>query len=268
MHKGEDTGYYLARGHRVVAFEANPELVAFCRTRFSTEIAHRRLTIVSGAIADTDRPSVRFYKHPNTVWGTTADSWAERNLELADSEEIEVPAVHLADVLYTSGMPTFMKIDIEGADLLCLETLRYFDERPRYVSIEAATNRNELEEQFSLLSELRYERFAVVQQATIPNTEITTRTLDGEHLTYRFEADASGAFGSDVGPWTDRHQAMARYNRVLLAHRLFGPGSLVRRTRLGRGLRGQLTRLTGIPLPGWCDTHAMHSLALSALEKL
>jgi len=31
LHKGEDSAYYLAKGYCVVAFEANPDLVAECK---------------------------------------------------------------------------------------------------------------------------------------------------------------------------------------------------------------------------------------------
>jgi len=34
LHKGEDTEYYLTRGFRVVAIEANPDLVLFCTEKF------------------------------------------------------------------------------------------------------------------------------------------------------------------------------------------------------------------------------------------
>ena len=33
LHKGEDAEFYLRKGFRVVAFEADPDLIAFCRER-------------------------------------------------------------------------------------------------------------------------------------------------------------------------------------------------------------------------------------------
>ena len=41
MHKGEDTDYYLQKGFRVVAFEANPDLVNLCRTRFANAMTEK-----------------------------------------------------------------------------------------------------------------------------------------------------------------------------------------------------------------------------------
>ena len=40
MHRGEDTQFYLRKGFRVVAFEANPENVSFCRNKFRESIDH------------------------------------------------------------------------------------------------------------------------------------------------------------------------------------------------------------------------------------
>ena len=34
LHKGEDTDFYLKKGFSVVAFEADPDLVAACQERF------------------------------------------------------------------------------------------------------------------------------------------------------------------------------------------------------------------------------------------
>jgi FkbM family methyltransferase len=258
LHKGEDSAFYLAKGYRVVAFEANDDLISSCRARFSREIAAGRMTLVEGAVSTSSKPTARFYKHPITVWGTTNTKWVARNLEAGESKPVDVPVVNFADMLRNTGMPSFMKIDIEGADTLCLEALLGFDQRPWSVSIESSQVWAELEAEFDLLERLGYYRFAVVQQATLPGRKIVTRTLDGGPLTFSFEADASGAFGSDIGPWMGRTEAMARYKRVFLAYRLLGH-DLVRKTKLGRGLLGQAQRYLGIPLPGWYDTHAARS---------
>jgi hypothetical protein len=50
MHEGEDTAYYLKKGFHVVAFEANPELIARNKRRFAPEMVSGRLVIVEGAI--------------------------------------------------------------------------------------------------------------------------------------------------------------------------------------------------------------------------
>jgi len=255
MHKGEDSAYYLAKGYRVVGFEANPDLAAQCRDRFKGLEHH---TTVEGAITHGEG-TVHFYRHPYSVWGTTSKEQAERNYfcQAGDSERLEVTAIDLAAVLRQTGIPAFIKIDIEGADLLCLQTLLGFEERPEYVSIEAAhDNWTRLKVELALLSQLGYGRFSIVQQATIPSHVIETRTLVGEPLRYEFEPDASGPFGDDLSDWLTRDEAEDHYRRINRVDRALQPiHSFLRKSQIGRGIRGQAIRCLG-PMPGWFDTHA------------
>jgi hypothetical protein len=57
MHRGEDTAYYLAKGFRVVAFEAHPEHAAHNQARFASDIASLR--IVEGAITEEQQGRLR-----------------------------------------------------------------------------------------------------------------------------------------------------------------------------------------------------------------
>lgn len=261
LHKGEDSAFYLAKGYRVVAFEANPELVEQCRKRFASEIAAGRLTIVEGAITDSSASTVRFYKHTESGWGTTSEEWTTRNEKAGEVEPVDVPAVSFTDTLRRTGIPSFMKIDVEGADRLCLEALLDFEQRPQSVSIEAnpyyASSENLMSE-FALLQQLGYDRFALVQQAGVPGSEVLTRTLAGDPLRYRFEEDGSGSFGSDVGPWLDPERARAQYKRLFFTSRVVTP--LVWRIRFGRDiLKWIAAHLPWRGGTGWYDTHAARS---------
>lgn len=263
MHKGEDTAYYLAKGYRVVGFEADPALAARCAKRFGTE---PRLTIVEGALAPAAvGERVRFHRHPNSVWGTIDPGRADSTAHAGRGELIEVPRVDFGAALERHGVPAFLKVDIEGPGLLCLEALLEHGERPDFVSIEASHHSwAELDRELSLLGRLGYDRFAIVQQATIPDSEVATRTLAGEPLRYRFEEDSSGRFGLDLGDWVDRRGAERRYRRInRVARAIAGPEALMRRTRVGRGVRGQAIRLLG-PMPGWFDTHATRAELLES----
>ena len=42
MHKGEDTDFYLNKGFYIVGFEADPELIVFCKNRFKNEIEKKK----------------------------------------------------------------------------------------------------------------------------------------------------------------------------------------------------------------------------------
>jgi hypothetical protein len=54
MNNGDDTAYYLSLGFRVIAIEANPELVANAKFRFLREIMAGRLTLASVGIAEEE----------------------------------------------------------------------------------------------------------------------------------------------------------------------------------------------------------------------
>lgn len=257
MHRGEDTAYYLAKGHRVVGFEANPALAQHCRKRFETEVADERLTIVEGAISDKGSGTETFYLSPNSVWGTTDEAWVERNAWLGEVEAVEVARVDIRTSIDGFGVPAFAKIDIEGADRICLEGLGACSSRPWSVSIESEkADWDALVAEFDLLEDLGYRRFSVVQQAGIGGRVINTRTLDGSSLAFRFEEHASGPFGDDLTEWAPRQEALDRYRRIFRRYRLLGDRALIRRSRIGRALRGRLDQLSPWPLPGWYDTHA------------
>ena len=146
MHKGEDTEFYLGKGFRVVAFEADPELAEFCRRRFSDFVDKGKLVIVEGAIVSRDvleagQRKVLFYKNNDvSAWGTVTPDWAQRNARLGHpSISIEINVVDLSFVMKECGVPYYMKIDIEGAEILALRGMKRLlasAEGPRTVFIE------------------------------------------------------------------------------------------------------------------------------------
>lgn len=259
LHLGEDSAYYLAKGFHVVAFEANPELIARCRRRFESALAAGKMTIVEGAIDDRGQETVPFYVHDEvTVWGTTDGVWANRNAPRGISSRIDVRAVDFDETLRVHGVPHYLKVDIEGADRICLDALSRCSERPRFLSIESEkVDWRELVSEHERLVALGYARFAVCQQDGLPGRTITTTTRDGRPLNYTFEEAASGPFGEDIAePWTDIAGALARYRRIFREYGLFGDGSAMQRTKPRRALRRLLSRALRRPLPGWYDTHA------------
>lgn len=257
MHKGEDSDFYLRKGFRVIGFEADPALAAYCRSRFAEEIQQGRLTVVEGAIVDRAQTggSVKFYKNErNDVWGTVDGGWAKRNESLgAPSDVIQVPAIDFAECLRRFGTPHYLKIDIEGSDLLCLRVLLEFKRKPDYISLESEKiSFTKLKEEFLLLEKLGYRSFKLVQQQTIPGTRVLVR--DSE---YEFEDGASGVFGSDLpGSWKNRGVVLTHYRFIFLLYGLYGDYGKLNSYRLGSMSRKILERILRRPVPGWYDTHA------------
>jgi len=81
---------------------------------------------------------VPFYVNPASEWSTIRADWAQRNERLGSPStgSLTVTALPFGDLLERHGVPHYLKIDIEGADLLCLEALDPA-EPPNYVSIES-----------------------------------------------------------------------------------------------------------------------------------
>ncbi len=138
LHCGEDTDFYLRKGFRVVALEANPELVQQCRSRFHDFVREGRLKIVEGAVVEpsfleSGQSSIRFYRNQSgSAWGTVRGTWADRNERSGTSvTTIEVDVIDFAAVLQENGIPHYMKIDIEGCDTVCLNALKNFQRAPR-----------------------------------------------------------------------------------------------------------------------------------------
>lgn len=280
MHKGEDTDFYLRKGFRVVAFEADPDLIAYCRVRFKASLQSGQLTIVEGAIVDRDwiragRTIVPFYKNnDHSVWGTVSPEWAVRNARLGTSSTvIQVDAVNFEDAIRTYGIPYFMKIDIEGCDQFCLDALRSFDERPTYVSIESDKKsfRNVVRE-LEALSALGYNAFQAVEQSRVSRSQSAPYPArEGEYASYRFAAESPGLFGRELeGTWKSWDAILRQYRLIHLAYGLVGEeGIITKRNFLGadllRRVMGRVLRLlTPAVVPGWYDTHACYLPAYTA----
>src|SRR5580658_1926488 len=190
LHKGEDTSFYLHKGYKVIAFEADPDLVQLCKNRFKSQIATQQLHIVEGAVtSEIGAAPIRFYKNAKlSVWGTIRQDWNERNESVgAGGMVIEVARVDMGLCIEKFGIPHFMKIDIEGADTIALNALRDFSQRPAYISIESSkVGIAEVQNELNLLRDLGYHEFMPVQQSNIPGTQITTTDLEGDPFTFVF----------------------------------------------------------------------------------
>lgn len=260
LHKGEDTHFYLAKGFRVVAFEANPDLAAACRQRFAPEIGEGRLTIMEGAVAPASAgEEVVFYVSDKSVWGTTDAKWVERNRKVGvDAHEIRARRVDLAAVLQEFGVPHYMKIDIEGADTHVLDVLAAQPARPKFISMESEmVDFDALLEELRTLRALGYRRFKAVQQEFIPGRTLNLDRLDGSRFTYTFPMDTSGPFGDESqGEWLDFDGVVEAYRRIFRRYRTFGNESFIGRLPGAGRILWWTGKISGTALPGWYDTHA------------
>jgi len=263
MHDGDDSKFYLRKGFRVVAVEADPETCRATAERLPTFIATKQLTIVNRAIAPARGP-VTFYRSKTPGWGTIVDEWdADNAARGVPSEPITVEGITLADLVAEYGDAFYMKLDIEGMDRRALETLAETSVRPRYVSMETSFARDPsfeaVQGDFELLAKLGYDRFKIIDQVHVEDQLSPDPPLAGCFVPVRFTSGASGLFGEESpGPWLTRECALDEFARLIRRKWLD--------IRLYRNMRYYLLyckimfRLTGrYPNLGWYDIHAKHS---------
>jgi FkbM family methyltransferase len=266
LHHGQDTDFYLKKGFKVIAFEADPGNAAFCRARFADEIAGGRLVIVEGAITE-DFPSngrtaeVKFYRNADhSLWGSTSEDWAIRNEVLGTRNDIiRVRAVNFVRCLEKYGIPHYLKADIVGSETICLRALLEFQNKPDYLSIRSEKLVfRKLEYEFELLRELGYENFKAVKQ-DFERTKLELPSNNGPRI-HVFEEGASGPFGELTrGSWKSAEAVLNEYRRIFVKYWLFGDYSYMIQTTSGRRLISRMERLLRRSIPGWYDTHARHS---------
>jgi FkbM family methyltransferase len=253
-HKGEDSDFYLKLGYRVVAVEANPALAAELRERFDKAIELGHYTVVENAVADTNGTVSFFVNKTKSLWGTIDPKWADRNEKVgAASEEIAVTSIRFPDLITQYGCPNYLKLDVEGADMMCVNALTATGCRPRYISLESTkTSWRELRAEFKTLQALGYTKFKVVRQGRHKSGEFTC--VDGRTVSYSFDVDASGPFGDDLaGRWLTRRQALLRYLPIFFSYKTMGDTTALAR-RFGHV---RLVHRVLNFLVGWYDTHAM-----------
>jgi FkbM family methyltransferase len=175
MNHGEDTAYYLSKNYRVVGVEANPVLAEECRGKFADALNARRLFIERVAVAETTGVKKFWVNETNDAFSALDQ---EAGTRYGAFHVIDVPCVTFADLLSQYGVPFYLKIDIERADINCLLSLDSSD-LPKYVSIEA----HELE-YLIVLYRLGYRDFKAIDQLrhnsrlpNLSNEQLVSRAL-------------------------------------------------------------------------------------------
>jgi FkbM family methyltransferase len=278
MNNGDDTDFYLAKGFRVVAVEANPTLVERAKKRFAPQIDSRRLTLCGVAISSQDGTVEFFEDVKDDGRSSVSQAYAVQNVTTRGGQwrRIEVPSLRMERILEDWGVPYYLKIDIETADRLCLEALQGLRHRPRYVSFEL--NLAAFEDTFlalKLLWDLGYRSFKVVNQAIHHLIRLPNPPREGSYVDYRFKKRMSGPFGEETpGPWMNIDQAVERYFWLRKRDRLYvkvaqegkvggvsiGPFfstlKAIYNSRFISFFRDLAYRIRGHQPSGWYDLHA------------
>ena len=250
VNDGADSAFYLARGYRVVGVEANPTLAAQLRTRFSAEIGEGAYVLLDVAVGAAEG-AAEFWVSDTGIWSSLDRCLAAR--EGGRARRILVRTRPFGSIVAEHGVAYYCKVDIEGADRLCLTSLER-ETAPQYISVEMSPP--DAGEDLRLLRDLGYTKFKILSQAgrSQPLPWVTSlvyrlpwrmakllrnadhglrgvRSLAG----WRFCDNSSGPFAEDTpGPWQTYASAV----------------------RLWRFLRDIDLRLDARGLHDWFDIHA------------
>lgn len=134
MNNGRDTLFYLRKGFRVVAIEANPLLAQKVQKELKGFIASGQLVIEPIGLAQKEGQFTFYVNLDNDHWSSFNKSWGTRNG--TRYKEIPVACMPPQSLFQRHGMPYYLKIDIGGNDIEVVRALHDFSDRPRYISIE------------------------------------------------------------------------------------------------------------------------------------
>jgi FkbM family methyltransferase len=263
MHDGEDSHFYLLKGFRVVAVDADPDLCKSAEQRFAEFIAQGRLTIVNRAIVPKPGP-VTFYRSKISGWGTVVEAWNRDNVVRGvAAESLTVEGITLANLIEAQGEPFYIKLDIEGMDRTALASLVATSVRPPYISMETSFSRtptiDAIQADFDLLSRLGYDRFKIVDQDLVPRQVPPAPARVGKYVAHAFTDSASGLFGDEApGEWMTDEGALQSFCQI--CRKKWLPLLLYRNMRIFLYYSKIMHRLYGRnPNLSWYDIHAKHS---------
>ncbi len=210
LHTGQDTEFYLKKGFRVIAIDANPNMVDDAKVKFSHYVAKKQLVLLNlGIVENPTRKKFKFYISENhTEWSSFIKEIATR--DGGPYQCVEVQCATLEEIIGDYGNPYFVKIDIEGYDHIALKSLLRIEALPKYISVENG-NKNML----NLLHNAGYSLFKYVQQNDIHNVSLPYPPKEGDWVDHAFPFGSSGPFGEETrGEWKGFQEVRSEISKV------------------------------------------------------
>lgn len=183
-NNGDDTAYYLHRGFRVLAIEADPSMISLNEQRFATEIAQGRLTLLNIAVAAERTVAPFWICEGRPLWNSFDRAVATRDGRVARAIELEFWP--LRDVIAKHGVPHYLKLSLHGDEHICLADLTP-ETAPKYLSLELPRDVQLAEQIVERLVGIGYSGFKVIDQT---NQKIAAAPLRGLSLGARLRRAA------------------------------------------------------------------------------
>lgn len=159
MFDGSDTEYYLESRYRVVAVEANPDLVQSANQKFRVQISSGQLILCNAAISPNGEATELVLS--GTDLGSSS-VFSELVAEKRPIGSIKIAGVTLPELFERYGVPYYLKIDIEGSDRFCVLSLKP-ETSPRFLSFEVGDDAEELLEHTRLIG---FKHFKIINQVS------------------------------------------------------------------------------------------------------
>jgi FkbM family methyltransferase len=198
-NNGDDSDYYLKKGLRVVAVEANPILAQKLTRRFSGAIGEGRLTVLNFAMTNDNCDEIEFFINES-------DDKRSSVIRFAGARSVRVKARRLSELVREHGKPYYVKIDLEGSDVAVLRDLFGAGYRPPFISAEAYS--------IDILCHLvaaGYAKFKITEGRFVhcPYYRRPLQNAEGNLFEHHFPmSSSSGPFGHDIpGDWLSVDEA-------------------------------------------------------------
>ena len=231
-HSGFDTEFYLKKGFKVVTVEPNPYCCKEIINRLNKYISIGQLILRECAISNSELPIEFTINKTHTDWGSIDSKWNDKYS--SETEKIKVPTCTLKQLLSTYGMSYYTKIDIEGADGICIRQLKGC-KLPKYLSAELLTFNNYTDPNANCLDvihamlEVGYTKFQIVDQGKNHLTKCPNPPLEGNYVDYKFDGFTSGLFGKELpDKWVTIDKILPVYINYFYNIKSEGMGSLDR----------------------------------------
>lgn len=208
MNTGQDTDFYLRKGFRVVAIEANAVQVRRARWKFARYVLTSRLHLLNVAIGHPGRRPF-YVNKTHHEWSSLVEELGTRGGRF---RRVDVEVVTLDSIMRRLGTPYYLKIDIEGMDSVAVASLARLDDRPRFVSVESGGGPEWLDS----LHRLGYRWFKLVDQTRVADARCPRPAVEGRYVDYRFTPGSSGPFGEEApGSWMSWAEARRRWLEIV-----------------------------------------------------
>ena len=195
MSEGNDTEFYLEKGFRVIGVEADTAMVERLRIRFASALSCGQLKVLNFAASSSFAEPVEFFRHQ--LHQGVSGLEPHEHLRAGYTSHT-VMTIDWKTILAQSGVPHYLKIDIEGQEAAFLSGMTSGIERPQYVSVECHTLTPA-----EALFDLGYRLFKLIDQNPPGGFRLPDPQTEGRTIEPPPWAHSSGPFGTELpdGDW-------------------------------------------------------------------